>query len=583
VSVSEKKVTSIVAKIEQRQLERARALAERSHRRELEAMVESAELMRLLDQTDFDADIATLLEDGSDEALDAAAKLRCARALLTAVRGDDAAALAEWEAVAKEHPALTTPVTTRARWRLETKHAPNDALIDLDGAAAIDPNEANVYFWRARCYDALEEPERALANYRRAAALSPKGVDIVHGLAKALAAHGTAEEALVAWNRLIAAAPDYADFHHGRACVHEKLGDFDAALADYDRVLALDPNAHGWRFCRAMCLANSGPARSVEALEIVEGLANEHPEVDLYASTLAEMLGARANVRREAGEHEAALGDYDRAIALAPKSDEHRINRLSLRMAMVPGEEGRDEITGEIERLAGMFPDNEALVSMKEMLVGMRCLNRATALAREDKAQEAFDAATEAIEHAPDLVGAWVARAIYRTHLEDEPEGPLADFDHAVEIAPDDLNARFQRAEYLAELGELARAYEDYDNAIRIAPTIGRIYFERACTRARLDERPDGWEQASLDDLEMATKLGFDDDAVFVEKALVFQESGDMKTALATFDEGAKAFPESGFILLARAQLKKQLGDAKGAKADTARAKELGMQVGDDD
>ena len=153
-----------MAEIERRQLERARSLAERSHRRELEIVVEAADMMRLLDETDFDADIATLYEDGSEEALDAAAKLRCARALKTAIRGDEAVGLAEWEAVAKEHPAFTFPITTRARWRLERKKAPEEALADLDHAAALDPNEAGVYFWRARCYEALEDADRALAN-----------------------------------------------------------------------------------------------------------------------------------------------------------------------------------------------------------------------------------------------------------------------------------------------------------------------------------------------------------------------------------------------------------------------------------
>jgi tetratricopeptide (TPR) repeat protein len=195
--------------------------------------------------------------------------------------------------------------------------------------------------------------------------------------------------------------------------------------------------------------------------------------------------------------------------------------------------------------------------------VGRRSLERATAFAKEGKAQEAFDAASEAIEHAPSLVAAWVARGIYRTHLEDEPEGPLADFDQAVELTPDDLNARFQRGEYLSSLGELERAYEDFDAAIRIAPKIGQLYFRRASTRMRLDEQPEGWGEACLPDFDMAEKLGFHDDGgIFIERALVYHWTGDSETALAMLDEAAKAFPEAGDIPLIRATMEREAKEA---------------------
>jgi tetratricopeptide (TPR) repeat protein len=530
-------VTSIVAELERRQLERMRAIAERSRRRELEALVEAAEAMRRLDSGELDETLAELESADDPEAADASARLRCARAMRRCVHGDEAGGHAEWEVIMAEHPELALPYVMRARWWLQNNERPRKALRDLDRATAIEPNDTGAYFWRGRCHELLGDPERALANYRRAAALDPGAVDVLHALAKALSEHGPAAEARAAWDRVIAIAPGYVDLHLGRASMLERAGELEAALADYDRVVALDPDAHALAFCRALCL--SGLGRTEEAAAAMQRVSDAAPDTPTYLRALgdlrtqageparalahlsraleleptAESYTTRGEAHEALGDVRSALADYDRAAELDPDDAIARIRALMLRTMELGQEADPRTVAAAVARLAKKLPNSAAVAQMHAVVLGARgkhagalkawnrvialspdvegeaFLQRAVAHARLGHVQEAFDDTTRAIERDPGLAGAYVARGIYRTHLEEDDSGALADLDRAVSLAPGDASARFHRAEVRVNAGAYAEALADYDTAITAAPQVGQLYLARARCRAKLGDR----------------------------------------------------------------------------------------------
>jgi tetratricopeptide (TPR) repeat protein len=550
------KVTSIVAELERRQLERARAIADRTHRRELQAMVEAAEMTRELESSDIDAMLTELAQVGDAEAIDTAARLRCARALRSCLRGDDAAGHAEWEAVMAEHPRLAMPYVMRARWWLDTKEEPGHALPDLDRAAAVEPTDASAYFWRAKCHERLGDVDRALANYRRAAAIEPESMDVVHALAKALSEHGEPDEAKAAWNRLIALAPGYVDFHLGRAQQLESEDDYDGALADYDRIIELDPTAGAFAL--------------------------------------------RGRAHREAGDASSALADFDRSLAIDPSGDVVAMERLNLLVTSFPRERSRDQVLDEVERLAGRMPDQAPIAVLHAFVLRARgdhegaleawnraiendpapearsYLERATAHARLGHVEEAFDDATRAIERDPELVDAFVARGIYRSHLEDDYVAALADLDRALELSPNDLAAHFHRGQMLFNMDEYEEAFAAREKAIALAPTLGQLYFERAQCRQNFVADS---EVANIADYDRALELGYRAVEVFVEKSIQQRWRDDIAGAVATLDAGAQEHPREGIVFFHRAQHREDLGDEEGAKADRARVKELGFEI----
>jgi tetratricopeptide (TPR) repeat protein len=545
-------VTSIVPNLQRRQIERMRDVAERSHRRELQVLVESADMMRELESSEFDDMIAELEDSDDPDAADTSARLRCARAMRSCVHGDEAGGLAEWEAIMAQHPSMALPYVMRARWRLQNQQQPRKALRDLDRATGVEPDDPGAYYWRARCHEMLGDAERALANYRRAAALDPASIDTLHALAKALSAHGPRPEARVAWDRLIAVGPGYVDFHMGRARLLEDEGDLQAALVDYDRIVSLDPGAHALAFCRALCL--SGLGRVEQAVEAMQRVADAAPDTPAYLRALGDLrtqaeqpalalaplcraieleataagYATRGRAHEALGDVAAALADYDRAAELDPDDATAGVHRLMLRATQRPQEMDLQALAAELDRLATRMPNSAELADLQAVTLstlgdhpgalkawdrlialspdvdGETYLKRAVAHARLGHVQEAFDDATHAIERSPTLAAAYVARGIYRTHLEDDADEALADLDRAVSLAPDDASARFQRAEIHSASGEYEEALADYDAAIAIAPNVGKIYYERASCRAHL-----GDHKGARADRAHAKKLGF--------------------------------------------------------------------------
>ena len=138
------KVLSIVAAIQKRRLAQARDEAERAHLREPLAAVEAAELAQLLDELDFDDALAQLASVDDPAAVEAAAALRCARALRACTHGDEPAGLAEWEAVLAAYPTLSFPYLSRGRWWLQQKEDTDRALADFERAVAVEPGNGSV-------------------------------------------------------------------------------------------------------------------------------------------------------------------------------------------------------------------------------------------------------------------------------------------------------------------------------------------------------------------------------------------------------------------------------------------------------
>jgi tetratricopeptide (TPR) repeat protein len=553
-------VTSIVAELERRQLVRARKLAEKTHRRELMAKVEMAEATHSLEHGDGAEALQELSASSDPEAVLAAAQLRCARALVLCGKGEVKEGLAEWEAVLAENPRMAYAYVLRARFRLHQGDVAA-ALADLERAAEADPTESGVYIWRGRCHEVQGDFERALANFRRAAALDPTE-DVLHSLAQALTLHGDAAEATAAWNRLIAAAPGYVDFHQGRAAHLAAQGEHAGALRDHQRIVELDPTA------------------------------------DAFAE--------RARAHLALGHAKEALADFDRSLEMDPSDEIVAIERAKAMTDTLPQEEAGPRILAEIHRLAAAFPESayfaellgivlagkndhegafaafDRALTLDPELDGDTYLKRAIEHAHLGHAQEAFDDATRAIERTPDLAQAWVARAVYRTHLDEEDchfAEALADLDRALELEPDNVTAHFNRAEVLSGMDEHEEAFASIERAVAVAPRNGRLYYERAVYRENLHEEPDEAAAASIADCDRALALGYRDADVFVRKADEQRFVGDIAGALATVEAAILEHSEDGYLYFCRSSFRGELGDEAGRREDEARAEALGFRV----
>jgi tetratricopeptide (TPR) repeat protein len=262
----------------------------------------------------------------------------------------------------------------------------------------------------------------------------------------------------------------------------------------------------------------------------------------------ADGHSARGRVQEALGDVAKALVDYDRAAELDPHDVVARVRRLALRASGSTASPDREHMAAEIEKLAEDLPDLAAIQELLATLhsargdgegkalaawdraielagagaAGSSYLARAVEHARMGHVQEAFDDASRAVERSPDLVGGWVARGIYRTHLEDDCAAALGDLDRAVSLSPDDGAARLHRGQIRMLTDDYEGALEDLDRAVAIAPKAGQLYAERALCREQLGD-DDGAEA----DRARARELGYEPDEEELEED---DGGGDVET-----------------------------------------------------
>jgi tetratricopeptide (TPR) repeat protein len=164
----------------------------------------------------------------------------------------------------------------RARLHRAEKH-PERAVDDLSLLLRLEPGNSEAYFDRGLLHQRANRPDAARADY----------------------------DAALRWS------PPYWEPHFNRGQVLLAVGDRDAALRDYARVLVLNPghvdsraHAHCLRGLAAMEAGDSPGAEREFALAI---------EAD---PDLSDPWANRATLHFKQGDSEAALRDLDRALAL---------------------------------------------------------------------------------------------------------------------------------------------------------------------------------------------------------------------------------------------------------------------------
>ena len=186
-------------------------------------------------------------------------------------------------------------------------------------------------------------PADAIAPLRQAARLQPQAAMIHHDLGLACLEAGRVTESVEAFRRAVASDPRSADAHFHLGISLERQGDTGAALVSYHRATELKPSlTEAWYRAGALvhtlghrdeavgCFrraAQSGPTTRFGRLGAARALLtagrNREGERALRTCVAADpgnplahdLLG---NLLAEAGQFEAAIAAFTRAIALAP-------------------------------------------------------------------------------------------------------------------------------------------------------------------------------------------------------------------------------------------------------------------------
>ena len=187
------------------------------------------------------------------------------------------------------------------------------------------------------------------------------------------------------------------------------------------------------------------------------------PEADL-------MGGAFAYLR---GDHERALAEFDRAIALNPDSAGAHNNRG---LALVKLNRHKEALKA-FNRTVELNPTHA---------VGW--CNKAAVLIDLQRYDEALPAAEQAIQLDPSLADAHTNKASALFWLR-RPKESLAAAKRAIDVNAEHAGAHSTKGAALIALGDYDGALIACDHAIRLRPDFDEAYYNRACAHARLQHR----------------------------------------------------------------------------------------------
>lgn len=335
-----------------------------------------------------------------------AAFTRNARALVEMHRGNLAGSLDlvnDAIAIMDEHmdPAQhqlhrTVMVTNRGRVLLALKDY-DGAIEACDEVVNRDPGYYDPYFDRATAHRARGDLDGALRDLNRAIELNVAFADAYYNRADIRLELGEEKTALADLEAVLDVDPDHVFALLSRAALLIAAGDLDAAEADIARGLAVSPrNANLWS---AQGLLRGEQGAQAEALECYATALALDPE-------LVEVHGNRAVLHFCAGRVAEAIADLNRAVALSDAAV-LRVNRAIARQAL-----GDDEAAIRDFDAALAMPDADvADVLFRRGLSHHALGRRDLASADWDRHLQAVAERGEVCEHADEIAGLRAGRS----------------------------------------------------------------------------------------------------------------------------------------------------------------------------
>jgi len=398
--------------------------------------------------------IAHMFAGGLDAALgdlDRALQLHPENALALATRGDvrfkkgdPDGALRDFDAALRLDPSLPKALVERSALHAARGDAAA-AMRDADEVIRRCAGFAHAHYTRGRRWQERGEPERAAADYGRCLELDPRHVGAWIDRGNMRQRLGDLDGAIADRTEAIRLDPYAADAYSNRAASRLRRGDAGGARRDAEEAMRLDPALTHARLVRAEVRLQTGDLDG--ALDDVASALRGGPTPE------AHLTHARVLARR--GDRRGALDAYDRAVDLAPRLADLRLDRGGARIDMNDLEGALDDFE-EAVRLA---PNNARARYQRGVAKGLRGDH---AGARAD-----YD---EAIRLDPRHVEAYCNRASIRLRVDKDVDGALADCEAALA-----LNPRYAEAYANRGLAHLARGNRDATKAdlrkaLQVAP-----------------------------------------------------------------------------------------------------------------
>ncbi len=381
------------------------------------------------------------------------------------------------------------------------------ALTDLNEAIGLDANEPLAYAYRSYVYGDQEKYEDAIADATKAIELGSDLSDarrgtIVHARAVAYLSTGQYEEAIVDATESIELAgvdvESTARTYNVRGQAYRYMGDYENAIADYTQaieygttdVTALDNFYRNRAYSNYLNYSNKDALADIEA---AISLNIEEPAAYDY-----DLIG---RIEYEEGNYEAAIANYEQALALVTENDPWIHNRLGDTYYELSA---WDQAETQYRTAIELAPEEPLFVE-----------NLGFTLNLAGRPEEALDTLFQAADLGSD--NPWVYNEIGDIYynFDDLANAELA-YQSAIEVNPEVALFHENLALSLRLLERFEESIPSYDTALSLDPERPYSYFGRGISHYALSQ-----DAQAIPDLETALTYEISDDLrTFIEERL---------------------------------------------------------------
>ncbi|HLF18371.1 MAG TPA: tetratricopeptide repeat protein [Candidatus Omnitrophota bacterium] len=219
----------------------------------------------------------------------------------------------------------------------------------------------------------------------------------------------------------------------------------------------------------------------MEAIKVYTKMIEQAPN--------AEAFGNRGNVYNSMGAYDMAIADYDKAIAIKPRSAQMHTNRGDARFNKKEYQKAIDDYTKAIE----LNPEYFHAYS-----------NRASVYRVQEKyvlAQKDFN---EAIKRNPYFIEPYMGIGVIAFSQGDFVKA-VDYFSQVLNLEPANVSALINRGSSYSGLKQFDPALNDYQKALTLEPTNGQVYYNRGIVFRKM-----GKEDKAQEDFEKAKALGYE-------------------------------------------------------------------------
>lgn len=180
------------------------------------------------------------------------------------------------------------------------------------------------------------------------------------------------------------------------------------------------------------------------------------------------------------------------------------------------------------------------------------------------KAVELIDKSLSLTKNNP---SAWAMRAMLQMRFRKDYSLALADIEEAIKLDPKFAGYFINRAYMKYNLDDYFGAKSDYDYALALDPLSIEGHFNRGLLLAEV-----GDNNKAIEDFSYVLHRNGDNFMALYNRAMLYTKTGQNRKALADIDAVLVKYPEFEAGYIARAEIKRKMGDRKGCENDYNKA-----------